>query len=119
METAATREGYPLPDCPAVWAKHRKRLHFLVGLWVGWVPFGVLVTMGLRRLGILPWAPVFVVLYMLAIIVAAILWGTFRCPRCGHKFYARGPFGLLQNKLARKCRNCGLRKYQCKKVNGE
>ena len=65
--------------------------------------------------------------YMLLVICAVIgfstliyTWtrlGRWPCPRCGQPFFAWGPFGNLgSNPFKMKCRNCGLRKWQCDKT---
>jgi hypothetical protein len=51
--------------------------------------------------------------YVVVLVVFSINVSNFACPRCGNCFYAWGPWGLGHNSFARKCRNCGLRKWQC------
>jgi hypothetical protein len=109
------RDGYPV-DYASAWAAHRKVRRVLWGLLAGWIPYGAFV--GVIILGLFPglnsgWIFVAVAPYLIALGVVANLVGNFRCPRCGFRFFAWGPFGLGHNTFARKCRNCGLKKWQC------
>jgi uncharacterized membrane protein (DUF485 family) len=109
------REGYPKLNCAEEWKKHRIRTRIALGLFVGWLPYGFLVSFLLNWLhsrvdfafgaAVIP--------YALALIVLSIVVSHFHCPRCGSRFYAWGPWGMGHNGFARKCRNCGLRKWQC------
>jgi hypothetical protein len=109
------RDGYPKQNCAEEWTKHRKRTHIVWGLFAGWIPYGFFV--GITVLNWLRLRPSFafaaVVPYMLALVIFSNVVSAFRCPRCGSRFYAWGPWGLGHNSFARKCRNCGLRKWQC------
>jgi len=117
------REGYPLPDCEAAWAKHRKWTRITWGLFLGWIPFAFsvieLLEIQPKRFGVeTPAAIVFTLFggYVLSLIIISNIVSAFRCPRCGARFYAWGPWGLGHNGFARKCRNCGLKKWQCDDV---
>lgn len=125
MERAyKVRDGYPLANCAAAWSRHRTITRWCWGLLLGWVPFCILVFEAfqpiLKRLhapewfAFLPFAA-----FVLAIIVLGNIQGTFRCPQCGSRFYAFGPWGIGYNSYARNCRNCGLRKYECPSADHE
>ncbi len=88
-------------------------------MFAGWIPFAMLVIIIAARLGYnrsnLPFVPL--VGYMLVWLVLGNVVRAFRCPRCGSRFYALWSWGMGHNPLARKCRNCGLRKWQCDGIN--
>ncbi|SNS33732.1 hypothetical protein SAMN05421770_101558 [Granulicella rosea] len=113
------RPGYPLADCAAAWKKHRNLRGVPIAFLVGWAPFALFVAFpvgsifhqhGLKAL-LAPGILMLLYFFCFAAIDGKRL--SFLCPRCGSKFYRNGPgiFGL--NRFARKCRNCGLRKWQC------
>ena len=108
------RDGFPIEDCAGAWAKHRRYMRLTWVIFVGWIPYGALV---IEVFQVLLHLPTFVipaiVPYVLALILLSNLVSMFRCPRCGSRFYVWGPFGLGHNGFAKKCRNCGLKRWQC------
>ena len=111
------RDGYPRADCAAAWEGHRRMKLLVLVMFAGWIPFGLtamLLFHGLHLDSASDWIfPVVFVPYMLALLIVANVAAHFRCPQCGSRFYAWGPFGMGHNGFARKCRNCGLKKWQC------
>jgi hypothetical protein len=108
------RDGYPKHNCAEEWAKHRKLTRIVWGLFAGWIPYGFFVITSLNWLHLgINLAFVAIIPYILALLIISNLASNFRCPRCGSRFYAWGPWGLGHNGFARKCRNCGLPKWQC------
>lgn len=115
------KPGYPLPDCPAAWRTHRKWQRLSWILFALWLPFGACVFYLLEALPQKMWgreAPAPVVFgllgtYAIAWVVVCNLAAAMKCPNCGFGFFAWGPWGLGHNTFARKCRNCGLRKWEC------
>ena len=109
------REGYPKSNCLELWERHKRFTHTLWGLFPGWIPYGFLVIEALIVGLHLPMNSVFVAIvpYALALVIVENAVSSFRCPRCGSRFYAWGPFELGLNGFARKCRNCGLPQWQC------
>ncbi len=109
------RAGYPKDNCAEEWTKHRKYKRIVWILFAGWIPYGCLVVFILSRLHTTAAAAFVAALipYILALVIFANLVSIFRCPKCGSRFYAWGPWGLGHNSFARKCRNCGLHKWQC------
>jgi hypothetical protein len=114
--TYLVRDGHPSKlDCAEEWKKHRIRTRIAWGLFAGWLPYGFLVSFLLRFLhsqvdfafgaAIVPYAFTWIIL--------SIAVSNFRCPQCGNRFYSWGPGGMGHNSFARKCRNCGLRKWRC------
>ena len=100
--------------------RHRRYQNLTLGLFVGWIPFGFLVgsvTINWLRLPPL-WVFIPIGIYVIVLVVVANIYAAFRCPNCGHRFYAWGPYGLGYNSFARKCRNCGLRKWHCAEGEG-
>jgi hypothetical protein len=109
-----TRPGYPLQTCAAAWEKHRKNQRILIALYAGLFPSFLLagcLIAGYPR--IFHDFPYIMVLYVACIWIASFRFSRFRCPRCGNRFDAFGPLGMGHNSFARKCRNCGLRKWEC------
>ena len=108
------REGYPKHNCAEEWTRHRKYTHIAWGLFAGWIPFGFVVGSLIVWLHLrVNLAFVALIPYLLGLVIFANVVSVFRCPRCGNRFYAWGPWGLGHNSFARKCGNCGLRKWQC------
>lgn len=109
------RPGYPAADCRQRWARHRLWSRLAIGMFLGWIPYGFCIfeILSSLRLEQTPLMFVPVAAYALAWVVICNLAGTMRCPRCGFRFFAFGPFGLGVNQFARKCRNCGLKKWHC------
>jgi hypothetical protein len=99
--------------CSEQWTKHRKQQWIALALFVGWIPYGLLV-LHIQGWTHSDYAGLALFPYMVALLVvsAKVFW--FRCPRCDERFYMRGPWGLGgHNPFTGKCRNCGLRKWQC------
>ncbi|HXE09730.1 MAG TPA: hypothetical protein VN612_17630 [Acidobacteriaceae bacterium] len=116
MEQYKVREGYPRVDCTEAWAKHCRLNRISWIMFAAWIPYGMVG--GLAFYKFFPNANsnlvfVWVIPYVITLIVVGNMVSRFRCPKCGYRFYAFGPFGLGHNGFARKCRNCGLRKWQC------
>ena len=110
------RDGYPKADCALSWARYRELARVAWILFAGWIPYGLLVSLVLGHLVAelsSGWIFAAVVPYIAALVIVANMAGNLRCPRCGYRFFALGPFGLGHNSFARKCRNCGLKKWQC------
>jgi hypothetical protein len=113
MDDWKSKPGYPKPDMELEWQKHKRLTRINWGLFFGWIPFGAFVMSFFQRLG-------FILLgaYAITLVVIANIAGNFHCPRCGYRFYAMGPWGLGHNTFARRCRNCGLEKWECTPQNG-
>jgi hypothetical protein len=117
--TYRIRDGFPKTNCAELWAKHRKLNRIGWSLFAGWIPYGIVIIQVFSRwLHAKDWL-VFGALGLYAIGWVAVMnfVSAFRCPRCGSRFYAWGPWGMGHNSFARKCRNCGLRKWQCDGIN--
>jgi hypothetical protein len=74
--------------------------HRMMAIWVLWVLTGLSLLVGFSLL--------------------FYTWGRcgwWPCPRCGRAFFAWGPRffnrDVGSNPFVKKCRNCGLRKWQC------
>jgi hypothetical protein len=81
---------------------------------VGWIPYGFVVIKVCTWLRI--FSPLIFVLlgfYIVGFLIVGNLASGFRCPRCGAGFCTFGPWGIGHNSFARKCGNCGLRKWAC------
>jgi hypothetical protein len=116
------RDGNPRTDCSAEWMGHRKIWRTFWTLLAGFFPINLAVEWVYFRLFPesnfnFPFAAG--VAYLAAIVVVANLTSFFRCPRCGFRFYASGPFGLGHNPGRRNCGNCGLQKWQCSDSQAE
>jgi hypothetical protein len=112
------RDGYPKVNCAEEWTKHRQRTRIVWLLFAGWIPYGFLINIVLTWLHVpINFAFVAVIPYLVAFVISSNVVSMFRCPRCGSRFYAWGPWGLGHNAFARSWRNCGLRKWQCDGIN--
>jgi hypothetical protein len=81
----------------------RLRRRIALGLFIGFLPWGVLVLTllpGLLALGLL-------LVWGAAWLVSLLLWGCSVCPRCKRWFFARTPF-LRTRPFADACVNCDL-----------
>lgn len=80
------------------------------GLWLGWLPFGMLLlTVGER---FLPSAVITIALftYFGAFAVTAWTFSFLRCPKCRNPFLFKGlGFGAWQAPWAPRCVHCGAR----------
>ena len=109
--------GYPLDDdgCADSWKTYKKQMRVFWAFSLGWMPFGGLVALliltWLKLSSVFAFVPMFA--YMFAWLVCANIPVRLRCPQCGARFFAFGPWGLGTNQFARKCRNCGLKKFAC------
>jgi hypothetical protein len=102
-----------LENCSEEWAEHRKQTRIVWVLFAGWIPYGALSFMLLNWLHLAAAIWVAIILYVIVLVVFSVSVSNFACPRCGERFYAWGRWGLGHNSFARKCGNCGLRKWQC------
>ena len=109
------RQGEPITNCAEAWKRHRRYWRVIWGLIAGWLPYGVIMGAISLLWPRLPFNFLFAatIPYFLALIVVSQIALLFRCPRCASHFYARGPLVLGQNAFTKKCRNCGLPKWQC------
>jgi hypothetical protein len=85
-------------------------------MFVLWIPYGILImtTLGKFERTLGPLMFVLLIGYMVTLVVLSnMVWVRFRCPRCGSRFTAWGPWGMGYSSFKRQCRNCGLRKWQC------
>src|SRR5687767_1371371 len=94
----------------ATWKRHRQRSWVFWLLLLGFVPGAPLLAGWLGRVFhsdslFLP----IVLGWMFALGVAFACRTSLRCPRCGQRFFRRGR--EYRNEFARKCVNCGLRKW--------
>jgi len=107
------REGYPLADCQGAWAKHRRRTYLLWVAFLGWMPYVLLFIRISTWLKPPDWFfGAATIAYFLCFPIVGIMVASFRCPRCGHRFYYFwGGFGHYPFK--QKCGNCGLLKWKC------
>jgi hypothetical protein len=110
--SVGVRDGYPKSDCAEMWKKHRTLTWINWALFAAWVPFGIFV------LNIAQWthsnyAGLALIPYFVVFMIVGTRVSLFRCPRCGNRFHRWGPWGIGNNPFARKCWNCGLRKWQC------
>jgi hypothetical protein len=100
-------------NCAEAWTKRGRYTRLTWRLFLGWIPYGVLAFTLSELLNIPGLVILAIVPYVLALIIVSNLASRFRCPRRGSLFYAWNPFGWGHNGFARKCRNCGLQKWQC------
>ena len=95
-----------------VWSDYRADKRMLCWLLILFFPvlYGVVKPLySLYRfdwilLGLAIGWPVFVGFYFLRIY-------TFRCPRCGHRFFYRDDVGRMESYWSNHCVHCGLPKY--------
>jgi predicted RNA-binding Zn-ribbon protein involved in translation (DUF1610 family) len=95
------------------WKEYRRLRRKFLLIWLGFVPavgtFAFTVNLLLRT-----FVPgfIFAVAWMIWFATASVEIGQFACPRCG-KVFCRKERLLSVNwgLVARKCQNCGLRKF--------
>lgn len=101
------------PAYEAAWLDLKRRNRLAIGMFLGWIPFGMTVAMTAQALGI-PERFVFPVLiaYMAGFAAAGVRAGRFPCPRCGDPFFSRAAtwYWGYHNSFSSKCLNCGLPK---------
>jgi predicted RNA-binding Zn-ribbon protein involved in translation (DUF1610 family) len=87
-------------------------MQFYWPLHIGWLPYlGICYELN-RRLHT-DWTWLAVLPYLVAICFLNHPLVNFRCPRCGERFYRVDSLRNGLNPFQKKCRNCGLRKWQC------
>ena len=91
------------------WRALRSRERIGLCLWAGYLPgvfvFGWLLSRALGS-GL---AYLLVAIVWMALCLLVQYWaGTFRCPRCGNRFYRRWGY---QGSWARTCAHCGLPRW--------
>ncbi len=100
------------------WQDLSRRRRWYLLCWMGWVPGGALIVVGLvllsrlvARLGVaIPDVLIAVIMFGVFFAWAFLLWfpagrrlGAFACPRCGSRFGNK-----LVNLWRRRCPHCGL-----------
>lgn|SRR5215469_4967208 len=115
VKTYEVREGYPKPNCAAEWKRHRRSKWMIWILAAGWIPYGVAVVFILAVLNIPSDKALATAMsaYVLASGIFTARVSFFRCPRCGDNFRGWSQWGAGYRDISEKCRNCGLRKWQC------
>jgi hypothetical protein len=90
------------------WREYRRLRRLAVFLWLGWMPYGAAVLALTRpfqsptpKLGIVSG-------WILILAIAGAQQGSFRCPRCGEKFFSKGWY---HNGLSSSCLHCQLPKW--------
>jgi hypothetical protein len=68
------------------WHPLRVRRRIVVGLWLGWLPFGGLLMTLQDRFLPSPWAALIGVAYLAGFMIAGVWVSGLRCPRCHHDF---------------------------------
>ena len=80
----------------------------MLGLWLGWLPFGSLVMHLQESVLPPPWSVVVALAYLGSFMAAGLRFGGTRCPACGRPFVSlfarkvRAPWSW-------RCDNCGAR----------
>jgi DNA-directed RNA polymerase subunit RPC12/RpoP len=100
------------------WAEYVRRRNFLLFVFVGHIPWGLLVMLLERRLGFSDWiAGALTFVWFLTFPVAAIRYAFWKCARCGKTFAYRWP--VNKSYFARKCSHCGLGKSEISRIARE
>jgi Zn ribbon nucleic-acid-binding protein len=93
------------------WADYITRRNLLIFIFLGYMPWGVLMFLAKEYLG-LPGlvAEGLIVAWFIAFPIAGIRYQLWKCPRCGKGF----AYTWWYNKsfFARKCAHCGLSKRE-------
>jgi hypothetical protein len=95
------------------WKEYRRVRKKFVLVWLGFVPAvgAFALTVNLLFHTFIP-AFIFGVAWMIWFVAASVEFGQFACPSCGKIFCRKeGLFRLNWGLIARKCQNCGLRKF--------
>jgi hypothetical protein len=93
---------------PEPWRTLRRRFRWMLGLWLGWLPFGVLVMRLQDSVLPPPWSIGVALAYLGAFMVAGLRYSLSRYPRYGHTF-ALGFRGRRTPAWAPRCLHCGIR----------
>lgn len=101
------------PEYIRAWTDYRKKTRIFFGMFIGWIPFGIFVSILFSFLRIPEVLAAFIfVPYMIGIAVASYRRMEFRCPRCKKRFFMTGPFPFAYgNPYASICLHCKLKKY--------
>jgi hypothetical protein len=100
------------------WAEYARRRNFLLLVFVGYIPWGLLVFLLKRRLGLSESViGVLILVWFLAFPVAIIRYTFWKCPRCEKAFAYKWP--VNKSYFVRKCSHCGLAKAEIRRVAKE
>jgi hypothetical protein len=93
----------------STWNTLRRRERVGMGLWLGYLPGTFVLGQPFSDALGSEIAFLIVGLAWMATCLLVVFWcGSFRCPRCGNRFYQNWWY---QGSYARKCAHCGLRKW--------
>lgn len=97
------------------WHEYKVRRTTLVLLYLGYLPFAILIDFLLDTFleGNETLMAVAAISWLAASGIAIWRFGSFRCPRCGEEFFNRKVFAFIRfhQPLAKHCWNCGLKKW--------
>jgi hypothetical protein len=101
-----------MDDYDIQWGELKKRKNLVLFAFFGYVPITFAFALLTHPL-LLSDKPVFVfgIAWMLFFAVASARYNTFRCPRCGKRFFSTWWY---HNSFARKCVHCKLPLYSTK-----
>lgn len=90
---------------PDPWQTLRVRRRWMVALWIGWLPFGLLLMELQESLLPAPWPFLLALGYLASFWVSSLRFAATRCPRCRRVF---APFFSFQVRgWSRLCNSCG------------
>ena len=97
------------------WHEYRVRGVILLFLFVGYLPFAILIDFLLDAFleGNETLMAMAACSWLAAFGFAIWRFGSFRCPRCDEEFFNRKAFAFIRfhQPFAKKCWNCGLKKW--------
>jgi DNA-directed RNA polymerase subunit RPC12/RpoP len=80
----------------------------VLGLWLGWVPFGVLVLNLQDTVLPPPWSAAAMFAYLAGFAMSGLRFGATPCPHCGHRFVE--PMSLkFRSPWIWRCDHCGTK----------
>jgi hypothetical protein len=101
-QEASYREG---------WADYVARRNLLIFIFIGYVPWGVLMFLAKEYLALPKGvAEGLIVVWFIAFPIAGIRYQLWKCPRCGKGFAYT--WWYSKSFFARKCAHCGLSKRE-------
>lgn len=91
------------------WRAIRRRYRWAIGLWLGWIPCGIVLIQLQDRILPAPWPLALALAYMTGFVVAGARLARSTCPACDRRFRPMNRSAPRYAPWSRRCQSCGAR----------